>query len=50
MSDIDCSIFNLEAIARISEWRKGDPIIVEGNIHDVTFGSIQLDPCTMTKR
>jgi tetratricopeptide (TPR) repeat protein len=48
-SDLDCSESNKEKIAAMADWKKGDHILVEGIVKDVTLGSVKLDPCSMTK-
>ena len=50
MSDIDCTFSDPADIQRMSDWNPGDQISVTGTIKDVTFGSLQLDPCTMEKK
>jgi hypothetical protein len=36
-------------IAEIANWNKRDNVHVEGTVKDVTFGSVYLDPCELSK-
>jgi uncharacterized protein len=47
--DVDCTVSSPADIAVISNWNKGDNIVVDGVIKDVTLGSVQLEPCHLRK-
>ncbi len=47
--DVDCTVSSKADIAVISSWNRGDNIAVEGIIKDVTLGSVQLEPCRLSK-
>jgi hypothetical protein len=47
--DVDCTVSSPTDIAVISNWNKGDDIVVDGVIKDVTLGSVQLEPCHLRK-
>jgi hypothetical protein len=49
MSAIDCTVSSPAGIDEIANWNKGDKIHVEGIVKDVTFGSVYLDPCYLSK-
>jgi len=49
LGDVDCTVSSPAAIAEIANWNKGDSIHIEGVVKDVTFGSVQLNPCTLSK-
>lgn len=49
-SDLDCSFSDAFDLALMGNWNPGDEIAVTGTVKDVSFGSVQLSPCKMSRK
>jgi hypothetical protein len=46
-SDLDCTVTSPVEISTIANWKNGDQILIQGNVKDVTLGSVNLDSCRL---
>jgi hypothetical protein len=49
ISDVNCTVKSPTEISAIANWNKGDRIHIEGNVKDVTLGSVNLESCRLTR-
>ena len=49
ISDVNCTAKSPTEISAIANWNKGDRIHIEGNVKDVTLGSVNLESRTLSR-